>query len=82
MERLAKETGGGYFAVSKRLTVDQVYALIQEDLRSQYSLGYVSDHPAQVAEFRKIQLTVKRPGLIVNSRDRYWAGPSAEGFSQ
>lgn len=82
MERLAKETGGAYFAVSKKLTVDQVYALIQEDLRSQYSLGYVSDRPAQVAEFRKIQLTVKRPGLIVNARDRYWAGPPAEGFGQ
>jgi VWFA-related protein len=82
MERLAKETGGAYFAVSKKLTVGQVYALIQEDLRSQYSLGYVSDRPAQVAEFRKLQLTVKRPGLIVNARDRYWAGPSAEGFGQ
>ena len=82
MERLAKETGGSYFAVSKKLTVDQVYALIQEDLRSQYSLGYVSDRPAQVAEFRKLQLTAKRPGLIVSARDRYWAGPSSEGFGQ
>jgi VWFA-related protein len=75
MEQLAKQTGGSYFEVSKKLTIDQVFALIQEDLRSQYSLGYVSDRPAQIAEFRKIQLTVKRPGLIVQSRDRYWAGP-------
>jgi VWFA-related protein len=76
MERLAKETGGSYFAVSKKLGIDQVFALIEEDLRSQYSLGYVSNRPAQAAEFRRIQLTVKRPGLVVNSRDRYWAGPS------
>ena len=75
MERLAKETGGSYFAVSKKLGIDLVFALIEEDLRSQYSLGYVSDRPATGVEFRKIQLTVKRPGLIVNSRDRYWAGP-------
>ena len=52
-----------------------MFALIQEDLRSQYSIGYVSDRPARIAEFRKIQLTVKRPGLVVQSRDRYWAGP-------
>src|SRR5665213_578449 len=32
MERLAKQTGGSYFQVSKKLTIDQVYALIQEDL--------------------------------------------------
>ena len=75
MQRLAKETGGGYFEVSKKLTIDQVFALIQEDLRSQYSIGFVSDRPAPVSEFRKIQLTLKKPGLVVQSRDRYWAGP-------
>ena len=75
MQRLAKETGGTYFEVSKKLTIDQVFALIEEDLRSQYSIGYVSDKPAQISEFRRIQLTVKKPGLTVNARDRYWAGP-------
>jgi VWFA-related protein len=75
MQRLAKETGGGYFEVSKKLTIDQVFALIQEDLRSQYSIGYVSDRPPVVSEFRKIQLTLKKPGLVVQSRDKYWAGP-------
>ena len=75
MQRLARETGGGYFEVSKKLTIDQVFALIQEDLRSQYSIGFVSDHPTNIAEFRKIQLTLKKPGLVVQSRDRYWAGP-------
>jgi VWFA-related protein len=78
MQHLGKESGGSFFEVSKKLTIDQVFALIEEDLRSQYSLGYVSDRPAQIAEFRKIQLTVKRPGLIVQSRDRYWAGPSIQ----
>jgi Mg-chelatase subunit ChlD len=76
MQRLAKETGGSYFEVSKKLTIDQVFAQIEEDLRSQYSIGYVSDKPAVISEFRKIQVTVKKPGLTVNARDRYWAGPA------
>jgi VWFA-related protein len=76
MQRLAKETGGGYFEVSKKLSIDQVFALIQEDLRSQYSIGFVSDRPTAISEFRKIQLAVKRPALVVQSRDRYWAGPA------
>ena len=76
MQVLAKETGGSYFEVSKKLSIDQVFGQIEEDLRSQYSIGYVSDRPAMISEFRRIQLTVKRPGLSVNSRDRYWAGPS------
>jgi VWFA-related protein len=75
MQRLAKETGGGYFEVSKKLSIDQVFAIIQEDLRNQYSIGFVTDRPTAISEFRKIQLTLKRPGLVVQSRDRYWAGP-------
>src|SRR5579863_5418620 len=82
MQRLARETGGGYFEVSKKLTIDQVFALIQEDLRNQYSIGFVSDRPAPVSEFRKIQLTLKKPGLVVQSRDRYWAGPPEEPSSK
>lgn len=77
MQTLAKETGGAYFEVSKKVPIDQVYGLIEEDLRSEYSIGYVSDRPATTTEFRKIQLTVKRPGLVVQCRDRYWAEPPA-----
>jgi VWFA-related protein len=74
MQNLAKETGGGFFEVSKKLTIDQIFGLIQEDLRSQYSIGYVSDRPTEISEFRKVLLTANRPGLVVQSRDRYWAG--------
>jgi VWFA-related protein len=76
MERLAKDSGGSYFEVSKKLTIDQVYSLIQEDLRNQYSIGYVSDRPTEISQFRHVKLTAKRPGLTVRTRDRYWAGPS------
>ncbi len=71
--RLSKETGGGYFAVSKKQSVEQIFDIIQDELRSQYSLGYVSDTPVVISEFRKIQLTAKQKGLIVQARDRYWA---------
>jgi VWFA-related protein len=82
MQTLAKETGGGYFAVSKKLTIDQVFALIEEDLRNQYSIGFVSDRPAPVSEFRKLQLVLKKPGLVVQSRDRYWAEPPTDSPAQ
>jgi VWFA-related protein len=73
MQRLAKETGGGYFEVSKKLTINQIYGIIEQELRSQYNLGFVSDQPVRVSEFRNLQLTVKRKELIVQARDRYWA---------
>jgi VWFA-related protein len=71
--RLAQETGGGYFEVTKKQSIDHIYALLQEELRSQYSLGYVSDEPVRISEFRKLQVTTKQKGLTVQSRNRYWA---------
>ena len=71
--RMSQETGGGFFEVSKKLSIDQVFDLIQAELRSQYNLGYVSDVPVRVSEFRSIQLATRQKGLIVQARDRYWA---------
>ena len=71
--RLAKETGGSFFEVSKKEGIEQIFNAIQDELRSQYSLGFVSDVPVRVSEFRKLQLTVKQKGLAVETRDRYWA---------
>ena len=75
LQRMSRETGGRYLEVSKKLGIQQVFDLIQDELRSQYSLGYVSDTPAVAPEFRKIQLGVKTKGLVVRARDRYWAKP-------
>jgi len=71
--RLAKETGGGFFEVSKKVGIEQIFDLIQEELRSQFSIGYVSDVPVRISEFRKIQLTTAQKGLVARTRDRYWA---------
>lgn len=73
LNRMSEETGGRFFEVSKRLNVDQAFAAIQNELRSQYSLGYVSDKPVVISEFRKIQLAVRRKGLLIQARERYWA---------
>jgi len=71
--RLARDTGGGFFEVSRKLTLDDIFAQLQEELRSQYNIGYVSDQPVSISEFRKIQLTTNRKGLIIQARNRYWA---------
>ena len=73
LRKLSKETGGGYFEVSKKQGIDQIFGAIEEELRSQYNLGYVSDEPVRISEFRSIQLATKQKGLLVQSRPRYWA---------
>lgn len=71
--RMSRETGGGFFEVTKKLSIDRIFGIIEDELRSQYSIGYVSDKPVEVSGFRKIQLVTKQKGLAVQTRDRYWA---------
>jgi VWFA-related protein len=70
LQRLSKETGGGFFEVSKKQTIEKIYDQIQEELRNQYSLGYTPDAGTG---YRKIQLSVKTKDLIVQARDGYYA---------
>ena len=73
LERLSKETGGGFFEVSKKHSLEQIFDEIQEELRSQYNLGYVSNEPVRVSEFRSIELAARQKGLLVQARTKYWA---------
>ena len=68
LERISKETGGRMFEVSKKDPIDQIYDQIAEELRSQYSLGYTPDRAADAGPlYRKIQLTTKQNGLVVQT---------------
>jgi VWFA-related protein len=73
LEKLSKDSGGGFFEVSKKLSIQQIFDIIQDELRTQYAMAYVSDRPVDVAEFRKIEVKIDRRDLVVQARDRYWA---------
>jgi VWFA-related protein len=71
LQRISKETGGLFFEVSKKMPIDKIYEQIEEELRSQYSLGYTSDKPD--SGFHRIKVTAKGKGLVVQARDGYYA---------
>ena len=71
LQQISKETGGGFFDVSKKLPIEQIYSRLEEELRNQYSLGYTPDNAGP--GFRKISLTAKQKGLIVQAGDGYYA---------
>ena len=72
LERLSKETGGTFFEVSKKHPLEDIFKQIDEELRSQYSLGYTPE--AGGSGYRKIHVTVKPKGMMVQARDGYYAG--------
>jgi VWFA-related protein len=67
MQRLSGETGGRFFEVGKNRSIESTYAEIEEELRNQYSLGYTSNHQGNDQLYRKIDLTTKWPGVIVQT---------------
>ena len=73
LQRMSDDSGGSYFEVSKKQTLENMFDILEEELRNQYSLGYVSDKPVTLSEFRSIQLTAKQKSLQVQARRRYWA---------
>ncbi len=72
MQRLARETGGGSFAVSRDQPIADIYAQIEDELRSQYSIGYTPDRRDHSGKYRKLKVTVVRKGLVVRARDGYY----------
>jgi VWFA-related protein len=76
LETLARRTGGGYFEVSRKRTVDIIYKTIEEELRSQYNIGYLPPPGAPAKNrggFHKVRVTVKRSGATARTRDGYYA---------
>lgn len=72
MEALAGQTGGALYEVTKKVSLGDIFAQIQEELRSLYSLGYTPEASA-LPGYRHIQVTVKSRGLKVQARDGYYA---------
>ncbi|HEY3743487.1 MAG TPA: VWA domain-containing protein [Bryobacteraceae bacterium] len=72
LQRLAKETGGSFYQVSHSLPLTTIFERMQDELRSQYSIGYTPDKPAKAGEFRKIHLATRDKTMVVQSRDGYY----------
>ncbi len=73
LTQISEETGGRIFEVSKKETVDQIYAQIADELRSQYVLGYTPDKANSQAGYHKLALTTDKKDVTVQTRAGYYA---------
>jgi VWFA-related protein len=71
LERISRETGGAFYEVTKKLTIDDIFDRIQEQLRNQYSIGYTSDRTDSTG-YRTIKVTTKQSGMTVQAREGYY----------
>ena len=75
LERIAQDTGGRMFQVTKKLPIDRIYSQISEELHNQYSLGYTPDREDPGPGFHKIHLVTKDKDLTVQARSGYYSQP-------
>jgi Ca-activated chloride channel family protein len=73
LTRLAQQTGGRAFFPTQAKELTGVYTDIRNELSSQYLLAYVSSGE-RTARWRGVNVRVSRPGLIVRTRQGYFAG--------
>ena len=71
LRALAQATGG--FAVVNTNSFESAWDRIVRENSSYYVLGYSSTNERRDGRFRRIQVRVKRPGVLVRGRDGYVA---------
>ena len=80
--RLAEQTGGRVFFPFEASDLASNFQEIARELRSQYSLAYVSTNQAKDGTFRTIQIETVPKGLRVRARAGYYApGPNSPANS-
>jgi VWFA-related protein len=72
LEQMAKTSGGRFFEVSKKETLDKIYADLDEELHNQYVLGYTPDKPDATPGYHKLQLVVRQKDAQVQTRDGFY----------
>ncbi len=72
MQRMAEETGGLYFEVSRNKSIGQIYREIEDEMRNQYSIAYKSDRADTSTGYRKISLTTLDKTLTARTRPGYY----------
>ena len=71
LRMLAVETGGDYFFIDSARELARIYSRIENELRSQYLIGYQSTQSHDDG-FRRVQIEVDRRGLDVKTVPGYY----------
>ena len=75
LKRMARETGGGFFEVTRERPIAAIYEAIEDELRNQYSLGFTPSGAKDGPGFHAIELSTTRDNLIVQARSGYYVSP-------
>ncbi len=73
LRQMSEQTGGRVFKVDHKHTLEDVFKQLQDEMRSQYAIGYTSTNPTQDGTFRKLDIRLADKNLKVQARKGYYA---------
>jgi VWFA-related protein len=73
LRQMSEDTGGRVFHVDRKLTLQEAFNELQDEMRSQYSIGYTPSNPAKDGTFRKIEIKASNKDWKVQARKGYYA---------
>ncbi len=78
LRKFSDETGGRTFILNDQNGFKRIFDQIAQELRSQYSLGYVSTNPARDGKFRQIRIVPRDSRYSVRARKGYYAAKNSD----
>src|SRR5205823_7771242 len=80
LRKVADETGGGYFELTKASELASTFTKVAQELHSQYVIGFT---PTQLDNrIHKLAVRVKQTGMTARARRSYLAAPDRFSVSQ
>jgi len=73
LSRMSSETGGRVYKVDRRNSLDDIFRELQEEMRSQYSIGYAPPNGKKDGAYHKIEIRVAQKDYKVQARKGYYA---------
>lgn len=71
--RMSSETGGRVYKVDRKYSLDDIFRELQEEMRSQYSIGYAPANPKKDGSYHKLDVRVTTKDYKVQARKGYYA---------
>lgn len=73
LRKMSDETGGHMYKVDRKHSLDQVFQELQDEMRSQYMIGYTPLNEAKDGSYRKIDIKLGSKDLKPQARKGYYA---------
>ncbi len=73
LRKMSDETGGHMFRVDRSHPLDQVFRELQDEMRSQYSIGYTPTNGLKDGSYRHLDVKLANKDLKAQARKGYYA---------